>query len=245
MTCDEVRMRLIDLAYDEPAGDWESAADRSEFERHVAQCEACAKALAELAWTRDVVTTAAVTAAGTTAGRTRQIHAGQIQRVVAQRAETGRRRWRRLAWLATAAAVLVAVGALSRMRVEIHPSHVVLAWGDSQPSITPGLHDTSAGDGASGIRAVSVQSLEDLKDSVAGHHRRLAEINRLMDLVVTELKRNDVRFAATRASFVRRIDAVERQNNERWRAVGRGFHDWYLERALAEATPASATVKGE
>jgi len=66
-----------------------------------------------------------------------------------------------------------------------------------------------------------------------------------MDLVVTELKRNDVRLETTRASVVRRIDAVERQNNERWRAVGRGFHDWYLERALAEATPASATVKGE
>jgi hypothetical protein len=233
MTCEEVQKRLIDLAYPEPAAEPEMDADRRELERHVEQCQTCAQALAEMTWTRDVVAAAATTLSADN----RHVSAGHVHRAVTQRAEVGRRRWRRLAWLATAAALLVAVWSISQLRIEAHPSHLVLAWGDWQPS--PPQIDAASN------TAISLESVEGLQQSVAGHQRRLIEINRLLDLVVTELNRSHVRQETTLASFVHRLDTVERQNNERWKAIGRGFHDWYLERALAEATPASAAVKGD
>jgi hypothetical protein len=233
--CDEVRKRLIELAYDDFAGDAIGIDDRAALERHVSQCAGCRDALSELRWTRDLVARAAVSRPTSV----RAVHAGRVQRHVAELAQRGQRRWRRLAWLATAAALLVCVGAISRLRVEIHPSRVVFAWGDGsggadQNSIVAADPETMA--------EPRVQTVE---DSIAAHQRRLAEINRLLDLMVTEMNRNSARIEATGVVFARRIDAVERQNNERWRAVGRGFHDWYLKQTLAQATLPPGVVQGE
>jgi hypothetical protein len=127
---------------------------------------------------------------------------------------------------------------MSQLRVEIHPSHLVLAWGEASPSDVPDRYPTDK-------TPVSLPTVDTLQDSVAAHQRRLDEINRLLDLVVTELNRNSAHLETTTALFARRIDTVERRNDERWRAVGRGFHDWYLKHALAQATSASGILKGE
>ena len=222
--CDEVRNRLIELAYDDFAGDVRANDDRAALERHVHKCAGCREALGELAWTRDLIAKAAASRLTRTA-----VHDGRIHRDIAARAERSRRRWRRLAWLATAAALWVCVWSASRLRVEIHASHAVLAWGDAAGSsdLAPitDIHEPTA-----------VSDAQSIADSIAAHQRRLVEINRLLNLMVSELNRNSARIETTVAVFGQRIDAVERQNNERWRAVGRGFHDWYLKQTLAQAT---------
>jgi hypothetical protein len=238
--CDEVRMRLIELAYDDFDDARPPAAVRAELERHVAQCDGCREALGDLAWTRDLV----AKAAASQMGGTRALRAGQIQREIVTRVERGQRRWRRLAWLASAAALLVCVWSASRLRVEVHQSHVVLAWGGATGGGATGGGPTGAdatGGGAGNLPTFDVEQVaggdeQSLRQSLAAHQRRLVEINRLLDLMVTELNRNSARIETAATAFSRRIDAVERQNNERWKAVGRGFHDWYLKHGLAQAS---------
>ena len=233
--CDEVRKRLIELAYDDFAGVTIGIDDRADLERHVSECTGCREALGELRWTRDLVARAAALRPTSV----RAVHAGRVQRDVAELAQRGQRRWRRLAGLATAAALLVCVGAASRLRVEIHPSRVVLAWGNAS-----GSADQKSG-GAADPETIAAPGVQSVTDSIAAQQRRLVEINRLLNLMVTEMNRNSARIEATGVVFARRLDAVERQNNERWRAVGRGFHDWYLKQTLAQATLPPGAVQGE
>jgi anti-sigma factor RsiW len=87
MKCEAVRKRLIELAYDEFDGAGESVCDRAALERHIEQCPDCRDALAELTSTRDLIARAARLAAP--AAKT--VHALNVQRAVAARAELGRR----------------------------------------------------------------------------------------------------------------------------------------------------------
>jgi hypothetical protein len=223
MNCDESKHKLIEALYDELP-----ACDAAALDEHLAACESCRHERDELSAARDLVQHAA--AAPTSAGDT--LDAARLQRLAATR-NNNRRRWRRgLVW-ATAAAVLVALG-LARLTVQVHPTHVVLAWGEpvAPTSVESTDEPLPAGD-------------DTLRWAVARHQRRLDELHTLLDVVVDELKRDDEQFQRAVLMFDRRIDELRQRGDQRWRAVGRGFHEWMFTQTGPNENHSTPNLEGE
>jgi hypothetical protein len=229
--CDEVRNRLIELAYDDFAGDSIGIDDRAALERHVSQCAGCREALGELRWTRDLVARAAAYERFPLDGFNATLRSSPS---AVNAAGGGWHGWRRplLLWCASGRSA----GCASKFT-----RRALFSRGAMRRAAPTRKKSIVAAD----LGTTAEPPVQAVTDSIAAHQRRLVEINRLLDLMVTEMNRNSARIEATGVVFARRIDTVERQNNERWRAVGRGFHDWYLKQTLAQATLPPGTVQGE
>jgi hypothetical protein len=209
MTCNTTSEKLMEFVYDELP-----AAESAAMESHLAKCDSCRREWEELAHNVELLDRAAAAPAIRTAVEPASVLAA------ARRGEIARaKRWRLVALFATSATILVAIATAAVRRVEVHATHVVICWSES-----PSAEDLTDDATVKQLRG----ELARTQTLLAEHRRRLDDLDRLGSLIVAELKEDDLRLARSAAKLHLRIDAVQRQNDERWQAVGRGFHDWYL-----------------
>jgi hypothetical protein len=216
--------KLIDLAYGEAPPD-EAAA----IEAHLAGCDSCRRTWEEIAGNIELLDRAADEPLSAPA-----IDPTRIFAAAGRRENARARRWRRAAICATAAVVVLATAAAAFRRVEIHATHVVIRWSNPPRSE---IQAPSPANDLSQLRAELSQARRRLDD----YGRRLEDLDRLASLVVSELKEDDARLTRATAGLHLRIDALQRQNDRRWQAVGRGFHDWYLANAADSAVQEQTT----
>ena len=217
MPCEQSSEKLIDFAYGElPSG--QAAA----IEAHLAECDSCRRQCEEIAHNIELLDRAAGEPMPATASDPWRIFAAVRLREAARS-----RRWRRAAISAAAAAVLIAVAAAGFRHVEVHATHVVIRWSEA-PAPTGPRPQPPAGAPDDANLAQFREDLAQTRTLLAEHGRRLEDLDRFASLVVAELKEDDVRLTRAATALRVRIDALQRQNDERWQAVGRGFHDWYL-----------------
>jgi hypothetical protein len=209
MTCEVTAEQRIEFVYGELP-----PAQAAAIEAHLAECESCRRECEEFTQQMELMDRAVsvpVAAASTDLSK--------ILATARSRANSRSRRWRRVALGAAAAALVIAVAAAAVRRVEVHATHVVIRWGGSaapQQGQFPAAVDADSDRLRTELARTQSLLLE--------HRRRLDDLDRLAALVVSELKDDDAGMA--RLAF--RIDALQRQNDERWQTVRRGFHGWYL-----------------
>ena len=223
MSCNQATENLIEFVYGEL-----SAAEAAAIESHLAECHVCRREFDELAQSIELLDRVAETPPVTA-----PIEPARIFAAVHRRQTVGARRWRLAAIAAAAAAVLIAVVSVGVRRIDVYTTHLVIRWSDASKSEAPAVES-------------NVEQLrEDLartQSHLAEQQRRLDDLERLGSLVVAELKEDDVRLARAAAKLHLRIDAAQRQNDERWQAVSRGFHDWYLAQVPGPAVDQQTTL---
>ena len=206
MNCNQVQQRLVDLAFGELGPE-----EARRIESHLATCETCRGEWEPLAASCELVDHAARQSPQLSSVNVPRLFA-EAHRRTAQRA----RRWRMAAWSAVAAAVLVAAASLGELiRVERQVAN--------EPQPDPRIEQLQA-------------ELAESQAALAAQRRRMDEFNRLAALIVEELEARDARAVRTSSALHLRIEDVRLQNDRRWKAVGRGFHDWYLAQHL-DASP--------
>jgi hypothetical protein len=226
MCCDNNSERLIELSYGELSRD-----DAEELESHLAACEACRREWEAIRQNGELLDLA-------NRKHMRDVPSLDPADLFAAQQRSGARqlqRWKHLALAATAAAMLLAVTSAAIRRIEIDSTHVTIRWQESPAP--PPSQELKADAALAQFRA----ELAETRHLLADHRQRLDNLDQLAALIVTELKDDDARFAQAVAALHVRIDVLRRQNDQRWQAVGRGFHDWYLTQRL-ESSPAPQTT---
>ena len=240
MNCADVELRLIDWIYGE-LSDREEASLRE----HVVGCDSCRRQGDQLRRGRQLLELAP-------ASPTR-VDLGLLYRRAAARSDGHRRRWRLSAWAASAAALLVAVLALGRLRIECHADYLLLSWGGSAGQSVPVIddevvdgveHDVVDGvendvvddvehDVEQGSAAVTSSAI-DPWPALQRHAGRLASLDELVQLVVVELDSIDRRHRQTVAGVERKLRYLERQTASRWDVLDRDVRAVYQ---LAQNSP--------
>jgi hypothetical protein len=209
MPCDQLPEKLIELIYGELTRE-----DAAAVEAHLALCESCRRGRDDLARHVELLQSAAeLPAPGS-------VESARIFAAARRREAARSRRWRRVAIAATAAAAVLLAAAAAGRRVEIHRTHVVIRWSERAEQLAP--HQADVSDHRLKSELAQTHAL------LARQQQRLDDLERFAALVVTELKQDDLRMSRTSTALHARLDALQRQTDERWQAVGRGFHDWYL-----------------
>lgn len=140
-----------------------------------------------------------------------RVDARAVLAASAARTDRARRRWRTAAVLATAAALLLAAWAATRVDVEVRPGALTVAWGSDEPRAEP-APATLPSTGAELARLQEIAGLlaAELEDQDHRHRRDLALlVGQIRQLQTSQradmaLLERDFRalYAATQASYV-------------------------------------------
>ncbi|MBW3600109.1 MAG: zf-HC2 domain-containing protein [Planctomycetes bacterium] len=214
MRCDQVKQSLVDLAYGElPRG------DSKDVKAHLVACDRCRVEWEALAESRELLDHAA------------DFPPADVVKILAEahrREVVAARRRRRRVWSAVAAAALLAAVGIAQLQFERRPSQVIIGWSDADPApVSP-----PQAPGRDPIVEKLQADLDASAAALADCRRRLDDLDQLAVLIVQELKSDDLRRAHAIESLHERIEEVRRQNDARWQAVGRGFHNWHLAQRL-------------
>jgi hypothetical protein len=120
MNCDQARLVLAELPYGNVP-----PAQRRELEQHLAECPACASVGRELEAVRRLLDQAPEPTA--------RVDLAALYRRAAELEQVQRRRWRRLAWAASAAAAVVLLALGLRFELRWHERALVVGWGMAPP----------------------------------------------------------------------------------------------------------------
>ena len=209
MKCDEAQARLIEHLYGELPLD-EKAALRG----HLAECDSCRHAMEALEQGRQQLERLTEPEV--------RLAPGHVYRAEAARSERGRRRWRRVAIVASAAAVLVAALAGARLRLQWGPDQLIVSWGQGPAAPEAVEPETTARSDPSPPRWSEYED-------------RIEALEEVASLLAAELRASDVRQAAATADFERRLarwqrgmEEAARQSNLRWRLAQQDIQALYL-----------------
>lgn len=217
MKCDDVQAKLIDLLYGE-LGDRETAS----LHAHLDACATCRRDFDALAETRGAL--------ALVPGSNVRVDVNRIHADVAARAVRSRRRWRWTALAAAALAGVVTAVGLAGVQIELRADHVVVSWGESPPVEDEDL--------------VSAESPEDIEasDKLDEHEARLAHLDELMRLVITELDNSEQRQQAWLTEVARQVSELQTLSNVRWDATEQGVTTLYQ---WAQYTASNPSEGGE
>lgn len=223
MNCDDVKRQLVDLLYGELAAD----AQRS-VQSHLAGCDTCRAEWDALHRTHALLDAPASPLplgedptplppppqgdGPGERGAATAINVPQVFRVIAERRDRSRRRWR----LGTVAAGLTAAGLMLvvglGVRVDVSAGHIVIAWKGAPMPIPAPRHET-----------------DELRARLDEQGDRIASVEELAGLAAQEVlavdRRHSNELADLRQQLVevdrlrRQLGAFQRQNDERWRLI--------------------------
>ena len=225
MNCETAKRRMIDLAYGELSPD-----EARQVEAHVAECGACRADWEDLAASCELIDRASER---DSPGRP-QVDVLKLLAEARRRDAARARRWRTAAWSAVAAAVVVAAAGIAQIRVEWGSAGLVIGWGSPAEAGGAPVADPA-------VPRLEAQ-LAESQAALAAHRRRLDDLDQLAALIVERVQANDARASHALAALGGRIEEVRRQNDQRWNAVSRGFHDWYLAQRLDPEPSAQETT---
>lgn len=206
MKCSDVQTRLIESLYGELSPEAETR-----LREHLAGCDRCREELDNLKQTGRQL--------DALPGADRPLDMGRLYRTAANRSGRSRRRWRRLAWASSAAALLVAAFLATRLQFEWTPGRLVISSGSPPPA----------------IRSADPKPADPPPVTPGRSAERLAVLEDLSRLLSVELLASDQRHAAAEADLRRRLDGSHRalrqlagQMNARWHLAEQDIHDLYL-----------------
>lgn len=201
MSCDRFRAWLVD--------DDLPSAERAALDEHLAQCVECRKREGEFRaarqWLDDLPDPDVQI-------DPRAVLAGSLER-----AERSRRRWRRGALLATAAALLLALGLALRVEVVWGPDQVAIAWRAAKPAVAPTVPTAQP---------------------PASFDHELERLNEIAALLAAELDDQDFRHRRDLALLVGQLRQLQSAQQTDYALLERDF------RALYAATQTSITPTG-
>ena len=224
MKCDDVRNQMTDYVYNELANK-----DRLTFEEHLAACAACRSEVTTLRRSYDLVEVAASAARETEPAA---IDAAALLGRCIEPAHRSRRRWRWAAMVATAATILAALTNLLSLRLEVHSTYFIVAWG----AVVQEERD-----------AASSRKVDELRGRVIRHEEQFDELDQLLRLVVDEINSdNEVlepRLLALCVRLDQQLAALEQRNDARWKTTKHLIRQW--QPADTVAWQSSAIGEGE
>jgi len=209
MSCADVQPQLIDWLYGEL-----SEQEEERLREHLAGCDSCRRQADELRGSLQLLELAPEAQA--------RVDVRRLYRHAAARSETSRRRWRRTAVAACAATLLVAAVAFGRLRIESHAGYLVFSWGGGAAADVQAV-DSSVKDVPPEVSVV----LADPWPTLKRHGERLATLDELAQLLVTEVDSTDRRRRLDIAGLERKLNEIERQMASRWLALDRDVRAMY------------------
>ena len=187
MNCEQVRALLPEHLYaDVPP------AEQDDLRKHLAQCPNCAEVWRGLQGVRQMLDAAPAPAV--------QIDLPLLYQQARELDQRHTRRWRRLAWAASAAAVILLILTALRFEVRWHEREIVFGWGMPPPP-PPALRVPE--DPA--IPAALLADLQLMKD--------------LIHSIAADMDERDQEYAAALSDLETRLDAVKTTSNRRWWAT--------------------------
>jgi hypothetical protein len=229
MKCIEAQPLLIELLYGELPTQREV-----EIRGHLESCPACSEQFARLESAQRILANAVSVASDAQPGH-RPVDVASIQRAVGAQVDHRRRFWKACAVLASLAAVLLAGVFLAGLTVEVHPTHLVVAWGAAASAPQERGADTSR-----------EARFEELQRQAAEHAERLVRLDELTHLVTSEVLSSERErsaeiaelrgsLVALRAQVAAEVGDLREQSDVRWRAVLNEFSRIAASTELAEA----------
>lgn len=200
MTCNRARELLPLLLYDELPPE-----EAAELRGHLQQCAGCQQELTALGGVRQALDAASVVPAAT-------VDLGRIYAQASQRQQRQLRRWRRVAVLVTAAAalLLLVLGLQLEARWEGH--QFVVRWGAPPAPVA--------------VAPVPVPPPSAARPAAVGAED-IQLVKGLIQVLMTDMQDRDQRQQRALARLQLHLDALQRQQQQRWVATERDLSALY------------------
>lgn len=228
MKCTEARPLLVELLY----GELEPRPE-SELRSHLETCPSCRDEWQTLGGTRRVLGHAVSQDRASQATKT-TLDVASIHQAAASRDRASRRRWRTAALLAATAAAMLLGAFLGGLRGEIHPTHIVVGWGEPPKKVEP-LEEPVAPE----------EPADELHQLLAEHGQRIARLDELLHVVSAELLSNEKQraseydelcdsVASLHEQFTTDLGDMQKQNDQRWQLILNEFSRIAADTEVAE-----------
>jgi len=225
MNCPQARPLFIELLY----GELEPAR-RQQLRAHLETCESCRSEWDSLEATHGLLNSVGVTT-GNDDANGRPVDVGAIHQTVAIRAQASRRRWRRAALVVGTIAAVLLIAVAGGLQLQIHPTHIVVGFGEPEVRRVPHTAMTPPPD----LHSLVVEQGEQLarldelvhlatRELLTSDGQRSAQIEDLRDAVEMRHRRTQ-----------EQLNALKVQSDQRWRLTLNEFSRIAADTELADA----------